>query len=81
MSSAFYFKHRLKCCVGLFAVTMLTMGLGVWGFGGVPSMQVLSVFASCFFSSWVYGGLITYIEGRRSTGEFPPNHCACLIFG
>ena len=32
-----------------------------------PCRQVACVFVSSFFSSWNFGGVITYIEGRRST--------------
>ncbi|CAM9138912.1 unnamed protein product, partial [Ectocarpus fasciculatus] len=28
---------------------------------------VLCVFVSCFVSSWIYGGIITYLEGRSGT--------------
>lgn len=67
MSSSFFFTHRVQCCIGLFILTMLTQGVGVYAFSATPALQVLAVFVSCFFSSWIYGGLITYIEGRRST--------------
>lgn len=65
MTSPFFFKHRLGCCLALFVCTMLCVGGGVWLFP--PRVAVLFVFTSCFFQSWVYGGLLTYIEGRRST--------------
>jgi len=64
MSSRFYFEHRLRFCLALFAGTMLVITLGVAAFSSSPGLQVLCVFVSCFFSSWVYGGLVTYVEGR-----------------
>eukprot|EP00656_Telonema_subtile_P009546 TRINITY_DN14497_c0_g1_i1.p1 TRINITY_DN14497_c0_g1~~TRINITY_DN14497_c0_g1_i1.p1 ORF type:complete len:472 (+),score=112.89 TRINITY_DN14497_c0_g1_i1:112-1527(+) len=67
MSSQYFFSHRLRCCLGLFIFTMLTMGVGVYAFQDIPGLQVAAVFVSSFFSSWIYGGLVTYIEGREST--------------
>lgn len=67
MSSSFYFGHRLKVLWLLVLCSSFWMTVPVALSSGEPSVTLVGVFLGCFPSSMLYGGLISYVEGRRST--------------
>jgi hypothetical protein len=67
MSSHFFFKNRFLFLLALLWISMSFMAIGTSAFYHVLIAQILCVFLSCFFSSWIYGGLVTYLEGRTGT--------------
>eukprot|EP00854_Cymbomonas_tetramitiformis_P005204 gene5204-6329_t len=67
MTSPFFFRNRCSVLISLYAISMLVECGGIYVFQSSPPLQAVSVFISSFFSSWIFGGLITYIEGRQKT--------------
>lgn len=67
MSSAIYFKHRLKVLSFLVASSAVCLTIPLALSGGSPFPTLCGVFLGCFPSSMLYGGLVSYVEGRRST--------------
>ena len=80
MTSKFFFAHRFGCLLILFIIPMLLTGVGIWSFVSNPLYQVISYFLSCFFQAWVYGGLLTYLEGRNNTETLLAVQTAAYIF-
>lgn len=66
-TSGFFFRHRLALLVGILVSSMLLVTLPILLLEGWEKMQVLGVFTSSFISSFLYGGIVTYLEGRQST--------------
>jgi hypothetical protein len=65
LSSSMFFRHRLVILLSMVGMTMLVEGVGVWL---LPVKgKVLSVFVSSFVQSWIYGAILTYLEGRQTT--------------
>ncbi|CAK9096907.1 Uncharacterized protein SCF082_LOCUS45476 [Durusdinium trenchii] len=46
----------------------------------IEMRQVLCIFGSSFVSSFLYGGIVTYLEGRRSTEILLASISASLVF-
>lgn len=66
MTSAAFFRHRCAYLVALYWASMLIECVGI-AVLDQPIAQVGCVFASSFLSSWIFGGLVTYLEGRQTT--------------
>eukprot|EP00435_Cladocopium_sp_Y103_P023344 s762_g5.t1 len=77
-TSAFFFQHRLSILLWMLFLSMILTGLA----GLLPShfLQVSAFFWSCFVSSFLYGGIVTYLEGRRSTEILLASISASLVF-
>ena len=67
MTGQRFHAHRLAALSSLMVVSMLFMTVSVYVFEKVPLAQVVCVFVSCFFQSWIYGGMFSYLEGRKAT--------------
>ncbi|CAB9509890.1 expressed unknown protein [Seminavis robusta] len=69
LSSRFFFRHRLVLILAMIWVSMLVECLGVAVAPPHSShmIPVISVYISSFVQSWIYGALITYLEGRQQT--------------
>jgi thiamine kinase-like enzyme len=67
MTGNSFLNNRLAALIGLMTVSMLIQNIGLYIFADNPLGMVASVFLSCFFQSWIYGGMFTYLEGRRAT--------------
>ena len=67
MSSEFFFKNRFPFILSIGWIAVVLMSVGTSLFYDILGAQVMCVFFSCFFSSWIYGALITYLEGRTET--------------
>jgi hypothetical protein len=67
MSSHFFFRNRFTSLLTLLWISMSFIALGTSVFFYSLKVQVLCVFISCFFTSWLFGGLLTYLEGRTGT--------------
>ena len=65
MTGQHFYARRLPALATLMAVSMLISNVGVYVFADVPLAQVACVFVGCFFQSWIWGGMFTYLEGRR----------------
>ncbi|CAE7183174.1 unnamed protein product [Symbiodinium pilosum] len=66
-TSGFFFRHRLALLLGILISSMLLVALPILLLEGLEFLQVLGVFSSSFISSFLYGGMVTYLEGRQST--------------
>lgn len=67
MSSAIYFRHRLQFLSTLVVLSAALCTLPLAFSGGAPKTTLCGLFLGCFPSSMLYGGLVSYVEGRRST--------------
>ena len=67
MSSAAFFRHRQLVLCSLYLLTASTVGLGFALFDGSPILQSVSVGISSVFAGMIYGGMLSYAEGRGST--------------
>lgn len=67
MSSPFYFRHRLPVLSAFVLSSALLTTLPLALTQGATTPTILGVFLGCFPSSMLYGGLVSYVEGRRST--------------
>ena len=68
MTSATFFRLRPWILLLLFWASMLIECGGVALFlDSSPGAAVLAVFLSSLLSSWLYGGVVTYLEGRTKT--------------
>jgi sugar phosphate permease len=77
-SSPFFFRHRLRVLLLLLTASMLIEGIGL--LASTPAVQVLAVFVSSFFSSFIYGLELTYLEGRRATELCLAIVTLCLVY-
>ena len=77
-SSSFFFRHRLKALLLLFTVSNYIIGLG--NLSPAPGAKVGAVFLSSFCSSWIYGMMVTYLEGRRTTEALIAISSMCLAY-
>lgn len=77
-TSAFFFQYRLSILLWMLFLSMILTGLA----GLLPShfLQISAFFWSCFVSSFLYGGIVTYLEGRRSTEILLASISASLVF-
>jgi hypothetical protein len=69
MSSPFFFRHRTIFILCTLWVSFFFMALGTTVFYAKDLLyiQVLCLFFSFYFSSWLYGGMLSFIEGRLGT--------------
>lgn len=67
MSSSLYFNNRFLFITSLNFISGLLIALPIALSGGDPYWTTLGVFVGCFPASWVYGGVVSYYEGRTST--------------
>ena len=67
MSSATFFRHRQLCLSSLFVFTASTVGVGFALFDSSPIWQSVSVGVSSVSAGMIYGGMLSYAEGRGST--------------
>mmetsp|Transcript_20500 Transcript_20500/g.34501 ORF Transcript_20500/g.34501 Transcript_20500/m.34501 type:complete len:496 (-) Transcript_20500:1467-2954(-) len=69
MSSPFFFRHRTLFLACTLWVSFFLMALGTFAFYSehVLYLQVICLFCSFYFSSWIYGGMLSFIEGRLGT--------------
>ena len=77
-SSAFFFRNRLRVLLLLMTLSALIEGLGLMV--QTPAVMILAVFVSAFFSSWLWGMMLTYLEGRRATERHVAVATLCLIY-
>lgn len=77
-ASPFFFRHRLRALLALFTTSMLVEGVGMlapWA-----AVKILAVFVSSFFSSFLYGCQLTYLEGRQTTEGCLALITMCLVY-
>lgn len=68
MTSERFFRCRGLVLLGLCWLGMAIEGIGVAVFlESAPWVVALTKFLSSFLSSWLYGGIVTYLEGRMKT--------------
>ena len=80
VTSRFFFRHRLAVLLALMILPMLVVCGGLLVFVSVPPMQVVCVFLSATFSTWIFGAMVTYLEGRRTTEIILAVLSATLIY-
>lgn len=81
MSSGVFFRNRFAFMVGLNVLACAALGLPLALTKGEPVATFVGVFISCFPQSWVYCGVVTYLEGRRCTEMLFAALTFCFIFG
>jgi hypothetical protein len=79
MTGHFFHTHRLAVLVMLLVSTMLIQDIGILIFPETLSLQILCVFIASFFSSWIYGGVFVYFEGRQRTETLIAMSTFCYI--
>lgn len=67
MTSPLYFNNRFRFITFLNLVSAVLIALPLALSDGDPMWTTLGVFVGVFPASWVYGGIVTYYEGRTST--------------
>eukprot|EP00494_Astrolonche_serrata_P024134 UN24392 len=67
MSSGFYYRHRFGVLFVIYLLGAISESVGILIFDGFPTLQVLSVFISSIFSSFIYYGILSFVEGRAIT--------------
>lgn len=67
MSSTIYFQHRFAMLTSLCVLGAVLSTLPLALSHGNPQITALGLFLGCFPQSWIYGGMVVYLEGRRST--------------
>lgn len=67
MTSNIYFQHRLLTLNILNCLTAFVVTLPLALSSGNPVVTTLGLFLGVMPSSWVYGGMVTYFEGRCAT--------------
>ena len=69
MSSPFFYRHRTMFIMGTLWASFFFMGFGTLVFYSKDLLyiQVICLFASFYFSSWIYGAMLSFIEGRMGT--------------
>ena len=67
MSSALFFKHRQFTLSCLFTSTASIIGVGFAIFNKSPIFQSVAVGFGSIFAGIIYGGMLSYAEGRGST--------------
>jgi hypothetical protein len=77
-SSALFFRHRLRVLLTMLTASCFIMGLG--NLSVAPGGKVAAVFFSSFCSSWIYGMMITYLEGRRATEAMLAISTICFVY-
>lgn len=77
-SSHFFFRHRLRVLLASLTASNLLVGLG--NLSPVPLAKVVTLFFSSFCSSWIYGMMVTYLEGRRATEVLIAVTSMCLVY-
>ncbi|CAK8990004.1 unnamed protein product [Durusdinium trenchii] len=77
-TSNFFFRYRLGILLMMLFLSMALAALA--GLLPIPILQVLCIFGSSFVSSFLYGGIVTYLEGRRSTEILLASISASLVF-
>lgn len=67
MTSPLYFNHRFAMITFLNLLTGLFIAVPCALSNGDPYWTTLGLFLGCFPSSWVYGGMMAWFEGRVLT--------------
>ncbi len=67
VSSPAFYRARLSLIFALQLASMLAVGAGVACFARRPQLLVACVFVSSFLSSFLFGAILTYLEGRETT--------------
>jgi hypothetical protein len=69
MSSPFFYRNRTLFIMCTLWVSCFFMGFGTLVFYSkdVLYIQVICLFFSFYFSSWLYGAMLSFIEGRMGT--------------
>lgn len=80
MSSNIYFQHRLLTLNILNVLTAFVITLPLALSGGNPMATTLGLFFGVFPTSWVYGGLVAYFEGRCATETILAINTVSFIF-
>uniref|UniRef100_A0A7S3SFW2 Uncharacterized protein n=1 Tax=Emiliania huxleyi TaxID=2903 RepID=A0A7S3SFW2_EMIHU len=77
-SSRLFFRHRRTLLLSLITSSMLIEGAGLAA--PHPAAKVGAVFASAFLSSFLWGCMLTYLEGRVTTERHVALATLCLIY-
>ena len=77
-SSSIFFRRRLQVLLVLMTISMAIEGLGL--LSDAPAVMIGSVFSAALFSSTLWGLMLTYLEGRRSTERHVAIATLCLIY-
>eukprot|EP00929_Paragymnodinium_shiwhaense_P082796 TRINITY_DN43819_c0_g1_i1.p1 TRINITY_DN43819_c0_g1~~TRINITY_DN43819_c0_g1_i1.p1 ORF type:complete len:497 (+),score=56.36 TRINITY_DN43819_c0_g1_i1:74-1564(+) len=80
MSSPIYFNNRLLMLSCLNILTAVVVSLPVALSHGSPGWAVLGFFLGSFPTSWVYGGMIAYFEGRTTTEAILATNTLAFVF-
>ena len=80
VSSSFFFRHRLGVLLFILTGSMLLEGVSLLFVESVYWVSIVGVFLSSFTSSWLYGMMLTYLEGRRTTEKMLAIITFCLIY-
>jgi hypothetical protein len=67
MTSPLYFNNRFSMLIFLNVLQVACFCLPLALSAGAPVPTVLGLFLGTFPTSWVYGGLVSYFEGRAAT--------------
>lgn len=69
MSSQFFFRNRPMFILATLWISFVLMAIGTLVFYShdVLYLQVICLFFSFYFSSWIYGAMLSFIEGRMGT--------------
>merc|ERR1740121_2766513 len=67
MTSPTFFNNRFKMMNLLNVLTAVLISVPLALTNGDPMWSTLGLFFGCFPTSWGYGGLVSYFEGRTST--------------
>eukprot|EP00588_Corethron_pennatum_P003838 CAMPEP_0194288154 /NCGR_PEP_ID=MMETSP0169-20130528/36230_1 /TAXON_ID=218684 /ORGANISM="Corethron pennatum, Strain L29A3" /LENGTH=513 /DNA_ID=CAMNT_0039035069 /DNA_START=80 /DNA_END=1621 /DNA_ORIENTATION=- len=80
VTSPSFFRWRLEYILGLMAGSALVEGFGTLLFRDSGAAIALCVFVSSFLSSFLFGAMVTYLEGRRATETLLAVSSGCLIY-
>ena len=69
MSSPFFYRNRAKfiLCTMWTSCLFMVVGTTVFYSKDLLYLQVICLFFSFYFSSWIYGAMLSFIEGRMGT--------------
>lgn len=74
----FFFRHRLRVLLALMTLSMAIEGFGL--LSGTAAVMIVAVFAAATLSSFLWGMMLTYLEGRRATERHVAVATLCLIY-
>ena len=69
MSSSIFFRRRYVVMIAIMAAAALSNGLGIALFDSISPLAqaICGAGVSAFFASSVFGGIVSWLEGRRAT--------------